>query len=193
MEKLNFKEIELGFLKIQEAQLKTDAQLAKTDAQLSDWDVKMQELRETVKNTNIQLGGIGNSNGRFAEGFFYQSLLKKMKLGNVTFDEIEKNIKSRRKKLVDEYDIVLYNGDSIGLVEIKYSVTSAHLKKLITTKKDNFKILFPEFVDYKFYLGIAGFCYENDAVRNEAKKYGLAVLEPNGDHVEIDDSEMIAY
>jgi len=205
-----------------DAQLaKTDAQLAKTDAQLAElianskqkntsldkydkwiaeeqesrkkWDILSAELAESQKEMQRQLGGIGNSNGEFAENFFYSSLQQKIELGGVKFDHIEKNVKGRFRNLTDEFDIVLYNGDSIGILEVKNNVKSSNIKQLMTTKLQNFKTLYPGYADAKIYLGIAGFTFENEAVKTEAKAAGFVVLEVQGDHHEADTSNMRAY
>ncbi|WP_353483375.1 hypothetical protein [Haliscomenobacter sp.] len=195
-----------------DAQLaKTDAQLAKTDAQLAETDVQllelkeylkesyaraeigMAELRESQKEMQRQLGGIGNTNGEFAENFFYSSLQQKMELGGVKFDHIERNVKGRFRNLTDEFDIVLYNGDSVGILEVKNNVKSSNIKQLMTTKLQNFKTLNPGYADAKIYLGIAGFTFENADVKKEAKAAGFAVLEVQGDHHEADTSSMKAY
>lgn len=197
--------------KTDEQLAKTDAQLARTDAQLAETDVQllelkeylkesyaraeigMAELRESQKEMQRQLGGIGNTNGEFAENFFYSSLQQKMELGGVKFDYIERNVKGRFRNLTDEFDIVLYNGDSVGILEVKNNVKSSNVKQLMTTKLQNFRTLHPGYADAKIYLGIAGFTFENKAVKKEAKAAGFAVLEVQGDHHEADTTNMKAY
>ena len=86
---------------------------------------KFKQTDEQISALGKQLGGIGNSNGYFAEQFFVQSLKNKKSLGDINFDEIETNLKHKRKGLTDESDIVLYNGDCIGIVEVKYVADKA--------------------------------------------------------------------
>ena len=187
--------------KVTDEQLaKTDVQLAKTDVQLAKTDVLLAELIEQqkltdaqIKETNRQLGGIGNSNGEFAENFFYSSLQQKMELGGIKFDHIEKNVKGRFRNLTDEFDIVLYNGDSVGILEVKNNVKSSNIKQLMTTKLQNFKTLNPGYADAKIYLGIAGFTFDNADVKKEAKAAGFVILEVQGDHHEADTTSMKAY
>jgi uncharacterized protein YjbK len=184
-----------------DAQLaKTDAQLAKTDAQLAKTDVKLAELIEQqkltdaqIKETNRQLGGIGNTNGEFAENFFFSSLAQKMQFGGIKFDYIERNVKRRVRSLSDEFDIVLYNGDSVGLLEIKNTVKAANVTQLISTKVQNFRILNPEYANAQIYLGVGGFTFENEGVKATAKAAGVAILEVQGDHFDADTENMRAY
>lgn len=185
--------IEKAIEELVAAQKVTDEQLAKTDEQLAKTDAQLAQLIESQKEMSRQLGGIGNSNGEFAENFFHSSLQQKMELGGIKFDHIEKNVKGRFRNLTDEFDIVLYNGDSIGILEVKNNVKSSNIKQLMTTKLQNFRTLYPGYADAKIYLGIAGFTFENEAVKKEAKAAGFAVLEVQGDHHEADTTNMKAY
>lgn len=184
-----------------DAQLaKTDAQLAKTDAKIAELsdsrkmlDIKFAELAEVQKEALRQLGGIGNTNGEFAENFFFSSLQQKMELGGIKFDDIERNVKGRWRNLTDEFDIVLYNGDSIGILEIKNTVKSSNVKQLINSKVHNFRALYPGYANTKIYLGVGGFTFENEEVKTEAKAAGVVVLEVQGNHFEMDAETMRAY
>lgn len=191
------KEADIARKKAEEAKEKAEEALVSMKEGFAELRLFMQksseDLRESQREMNKQLGGIGNSNGEFAESFFYYSLKKEMKLGDIRFDEIDNNVKHRRKQLVDEFDVVLYNGDSIGIVEVKYNATAAHVKRLTTTKVNNFKILFPEYEGFKLYLGIAGLSFENESVKTSAKEAGVAVLEVQGDHLATYTDGMRAY
>ena len=139
------------------------------------------------------MGGIGNSNGKFAENFFFHALEEKMQLGTIRFDDIQQNMRHKRKGLVDEFDIVMYNGNSVAIVEVKYCVESKHIKKLKTQKTENFKLLYPEYEGYKIYLGLAGMSFENAGVLEEAQEEGIATLEAKGDFVEIHAENLSAF
>ena len=178
--------IEKAIEELVAAQKVTDEQLAKTDVQLA-------QLIESQKEMNRQLGGISNTNGEFAENFFFSSLSQKMQLGGIKFDYIERNVKRRVRNLTDEFDIVLYNGDSVGLLEIKNNVKASNVTQLLTTKLQNFRTLNPEYADAKIYLGIGGFTFENEGVKASAKAAGIALLEVQGDHFEADIENMKAF
>ncbi len=154
---------------------------------------RIEKTEKLLKEVSNQLGGMGNRHGKFAENFFFHALEEKMKLGDVKFDEIEQNMRHKRKNIVDEFDIVLYNGNSVGIVEIKYCVESKHIKRLCTQKTENFKWLYPEYQDYNIYLGIAGMSFENEGVLAEAQEAGIATLEAKGDYVEISAQHLLAY
>lgn len=188
MERLD--RIEKAIEELVAAQKVTDKQLAKTDVQLAKTDAQLAQLIDSQKEMNKQLGGIGNTHGEFAENFFFSSLSQKMQLGGIKFDYIERNVKRRVRGLTDEFDIVLYNGDSIGLLEIKNNVKASNVTQLLTTKLQNFRTLNQEYADAKIYLGIGGFTFENEGVKASAKAAGIALLEVKGDHFEADIENM---
>jgi hypothetical protein len=141
---------------------------------------------------HAELGAIGHSNGDAAESFFYNSLEDNKVLGNVKFDEIIKNVKQKKHRQQDEYDIFLENGNSVGVIEVKYKVQQIHIDKLIEKKAENFRILFPDYTDYKLYVGIAGLSFEPET-EEYAVKNGLVVLKQKGDVMQVNSSQMKAF
>jgi len=163
----------------------TDAKFKATDAQIAKTDAKLKEVGR-------QLGDMGHSMGESAEEFFYNSLEENKILGTVKFDEISKNIKQKRHRKEDEYDIFLENGNAVGIIEVKQKVKQEHITKLITQKPENFRILFPDYSDYKLYVGIAGLSFEPKAEKM-ATENGLVVLKQKGDVMQVNSSQMKAF
>jgi len=124
--------------------------------------------------------------------FFYYSLKKHKKFGNIQFDQIELNVHARNKKAEGEFDIVMYNGNSIALLEIKHKAHPTDIEKLKTTQIEKFKLLFPDYADYKFYLGIGGMSVPEE-IEDLAHQNGIAVLRQQGELAIIDDKNLIAY
>jgi hypothetical protein len=178
------------------SQKETDAKFKETDARL---DARFKEtevqLAKTIKKIDaiaVQMGDLGHSNGEYAESFFYDTLADKKTLGGIKYDVISKNYKRRRNRTEDEYDIFLENGSVIGIIEVKYKVQEAHIEKLISKKKENFRILFPEYQDYKLYMGIAGLSFEPNTEKL-AIDNGLLVLKQKGDVLQVNSSQMKAF
>ena len=163
----------------------TDAQLAKTDAQLAKTDLKLKETTRHLSNIGINLGHV-------AEEFFYYALKDKPKLGDIRFDSIALNVFSNNRELQDEFDIVLYNGNAIGILEVKHKVHPGDIEKLKTTKLENFRKLFPQYAGHRFYLGIGGSSIPA-AVADMAKADGIAVLRQKGDVAKIEAGNPVAY
>lgn len=170
---------------LRSAQAETDVQLAKTDAQLAKTDLK---LKETAR----QLSGIGINLGQAAEEFFYYALKEDPRLGDIRFEEVAFNLHSKSKKVEDEFDIVLFNGDTIGIIEVKHKVHPTDLEKLKTKKVGNFRALFPDYAGYKYYLGIGGFSVPAE-VADMARVDGIAVLRQKGEVAEIEAENLVAY
>ena len=170
----------LGQRELQEAQKKTDEQMRKTDEQLKETDRKLQKVSDL-------LGGMGQNQGDVAEEFFFNSLVDDPHLGGIHFDDISKNESKQRGKLQEEYDIVMTNGNAIGIIEVKYKVHENDLGKL-ERKMRNFKTLFPWFSDYKLYGAIASF-HINDDAKKAALELGFFVLQRKGEIVQTDCSE----
>ena len=87
----------------------------------------------------------------------------------------------------EEYDIVMTNGNAIGIVEVKYKAHENDLGKL-ERKMRNFKTLFPVYQNYKLYGAIASF-HINDDAKKEALERGFFVLQRKGEVVQTDCGE----
>ena len=186
--------IERGIEALQKSQLKTDAQLAKTDAQLAKTDAQLAKTDAQLAKTDAQLAltsaqlletkrivsGIGINLGDAAEDFFAHTLQEKKKLGSIQFDAVALQLKAHKGKVQDEFDIVMYNGHAIGLVEVKHKVHPSDIEKLVSAKLPNFRKLFPQYADFDFYLGMAGMSFPKEALEM-AERGGLAVLRQKGD------------
>ena len=140
----------------------------------------------------IHVGGMANSQGQSTEEYFYNSLFDDRHLGNIKFDEISKNLHGKIPNLEDEFDIAMFNGSNIALIECKYRATESDVAKLIDKKVGNFKTLFPFYANHNFYLGIAGFSFD-DRLEKFAKEHGVAILRQKGDVVEIEADNLKVY
>jgi hypothetical protein len=95
-----------------------------TDLQLKENERLMKESRANhdreMKEMRQEIGSFGHSQGSFAEEYFYNSFKKGQKnFFGEKFNMIEKNVKGASIDLIkDEYDIVLYNSDSIAIIEV---------------------------------------------------------------------------
>ena len=95
------------------SQKKIDARLAKTDAKLAETSAKIDRVSEMV-------GGISNNQGKIAEEFFYNSLQNEPILAGKRLDLIDNNPLRTHEKIREEYDLILHNGDSVFIIEVKY-------------------------------------------------------------------------
>ena len=175
------------------SQAKTDEQLKKTDEQLKKTDEQLkkseQDFNRRIKKLEELVGNIGNNQGDVAEEYFVNSLKDNLSLAGMDFDTLMNNVGIKHKGIRDEFDILLVNGDSVALIEVKYKVHPNILEKL-PKKIEHLKLL-PQYKNYKVYAGIAGF-YIPDEVIDEAIKRGYFVLQRKGDVIETFSKELKA-
>ena len=167
----------------------TDNELNEKFAELA---VAQAKTEATLERMGIHLGGITDNNGSNTEDYFFNSLLDNPVLGGIKYDSISKNLEIRSKRSQGEFDLVMFNGESIALIECKYKAHKSDVEKLINKKVDSFKKLFPVYANYKFYLGIASFSFY-PALEEFAKQNGVAILKQKGDVVEIEADNLKAY
>ncbi len=160
------------------SQKKTDEQLRETDEQLKEsneaFDKRIKKLEELV-------GNIGNNQGDVAEEYFVNSLKDTLEVAGMNFDLLLKNVGMNLKSITDEFDILLINGESVALIEVKYKVHPNILDKL--PKKIEHLKMMPQYKNYKIYAGIAGFFIPDEVIK-EAMSRGYFVLQRKVDVIQ---------
>jgi hypothetical protein len=161
-----------------------DALLAKTTTEAA-------ETQRVMKELGRRMGAMASNQGDVAEEFFYNSLREKMELGGMAFDTIFGNFVVGNRKRNSELDILMVNGQSAALIEVKYK---AHVNDLdqVEQKIADYRSLRPEHKDFKLYAGLAGFSVPQDVVE-EAHKRGMFVLKRAGDMIEAETASMKAF
>ena len=147
----------------------------------------MAESSRKLDKVAALVGNIGQNQGAVAEEFFFNSLQAKPMLGGVQYDEVIDNLKGYSGKLRGEYDVVMVNGKSVALIEVKYVVHPDDITKTINGI-ENYRTFFPQHKDFDVYGAIAGFKIPNE-VTETAKQQGLMVLKRVGDVMEVDTGE----
>jgi len=189
----------------------TDAQIAKTERQMEKTERQMEETKKQMAETEKQMAendrkfalmrkevaGIGDSNGLVAEDVVYESLLYDKLFGGIKFDRITRRMAGgidlpNGESVNGEYDVVLFNGTSIAVVEAKYRVRKHDVEQLINVQLPKFKLIFPEYAKYKIYLGIGGMSFDS-GVEEEAQQKGIGTLKLGGEAVEINDKNVKAW
>jgi SMC interacting uncharacterized protein involved in chromosome segregation len=160
------------------------------DEQMKQTDEQMKKTDEKLKKLGVLTGNISNSQGEVAEEYFANSLEANPQIGNLTFDIVDRNTLRRIGKLRDEFDIILINGDSVAVVEVKYKLHPKDIEKL-TQKKENFRKLFPAYSGYKLYMGLASFKVSQE-VRKCIEEKGYFLLQRNGDVIESYTDHLVA-
>ena len=163
----------------QEAKEKVEREERETKEKVEREERETKWERE-MKSMNKRFGDFTNSYGEEAEVLFHRSIDKTKKVANIQFDKLFLNLTPRRQG--SEYDMVLVNGEYVGLVEVKRSASLDDLKKFIEIQTKTFRIDMPEYKDKKLICIIACIKYEKDLLV-KAKEAGVCVLFKDGVHI----------
>ena len=156
----NNKEIQENNKRLQKLHEETEKQMAKSDRKLD----RIAKLH----------GDVVNSIGEVAEEYFYQRLKSNKNLGKIHFDDVSQNVKRERGE-VFEYDIVMYNDTSVGIVEVKNKLRKDDVVEFLENQLANYKKEFPAYSEKNLYGAIVGMKVYKDA-QVFAEKQGLFIL-----------------
>jgi hypothetical protein len=128
-----------------------------------------------------------------AEDMFFNAFNKTKEYANRKFYEVEarisKSLKSEGK--ANEIDILMYNGDTVAIIEAKYRARESAIEQVLQ-KATNFRSLFPQYMDYKIVLGLAGLSFE-EGVAEKAQELGIGVVKFVGDTAEFHTDNIKEY
>ena len=167
----------------------TAKQIAETDKQIIETNKQMKRTDEKLERMGIHLGNISNNQGDVAEEYFINSLKNRLQIGDIKFDVLLNGVELKTKKIRDEFDILLVNGNTLALIEVKYKVHPNLIEKL--AKKIEHIRLMPSYKNYKIYAGVAGFKVPQDTI-DLAKEMGYFVLQRRGDIIEEISDNLVA-
>ena len=162
--------------------------------------MEMQKIRELqtetakeIKQVNKQIGGMGNNQGAAATELFYNSLkYGQRKMFGEKFDDVFKEESRQTKKgFEDEYDILLFNGQAVCIVEVKYKADSNDIQQVLRKEK-TFRANFPEHKHKKLYLALAGRSF-HPLTEKACKENGIAIMKQVGDTVAIYDENLKTF
>ncbi len=173
------------------SQVKTDASIAALVASQAKTEIELRENSRVVAEVGRRLGAMGINLGDVTEEFFYNSLRAKPQLGAVKFDTVTSKLLMGTKKSQTEFDIVMANGESAAVIEVKMK---AHLNDLDQVEKQIalYRQLRPEHKNFKLYGGIAGFSVPPDVIE-AAQQRGMFVLQRKGEVLESATEGMHAF
>jgi hypothetical protein len=194
-----FRETREQMQETREQMQETDRRIQETDRLFKETREQIQETREQMKETDRRMrelqktvGGWANNHGSFAEEYFFNAFERGEKsFFGKKFDEISKNVTLVWKNLKDEFDIVLYNDDAVAIIEVKYKAHENDIDTVLK-KPETFRILFPNYKDFKIYLGLASMSFYTD-LEQECINAGIAIIKQVGDAVVINDKHLKIY
>jgi hypothetical protein len=157
-------------------------------------DKKFQETDRKIDKLAKLYGNVSENSKDVAEEFFKRGLENRNSILGIPYNEVA-HLEKKKGKVQGEFDIVLYNGDCIIVIEVKYKLHPNDIADFVTRKLPNFKKLFHEYAGKKVIGGVAGMSVPNDS-SNLAQKHGLLVLTQAGENIALlnpDDFELKTY
>ncbi len=168
----------------------TNKQFHETDRRMNETDRRMKETDRQMKETDRKIdrlakfyGGVSENSRDVAEEFFRIGLESRNELYGISYDQIGR-LQKKTKKLQGEFDIVLYNGELVIVIEVKYKLHPNDVQDFLDRKLPAFKPLFPEYDDKKIIGAVAGMSVPQDSCE-KAEKNGLLVLTQSGDNIAV--------
>ena len=153
------------------------------------------EFNQRMKKLDEMIGGISTSNRLFAEDCFYNSIVNgsngDKKFFGECFHTIRQNIPGIEAGFEDEYDILMLNGKSVGIIEVKYRARLDDVSKVIK-KAASFRVNFPKYTNHQVYLGLASMIF-NQRLEDECKKQGIAIVKQVNDTLVVNDGHLKVY
>ena len=151
-----------------------------------------EKFERRMEKLGEQIGGLSNNHGLFAEEYFINSFERGEKnFFGEKFDDLIPNVKGIKEKNKDEYDILLVNGKSVGIVEIKFKARDKDVDKVVQKVK-TFRDNFPDYEKHQIYLGLAAMVFDNNA-EEKCVESGIAVIKQVGNMVIINDEHLKVF
>ena len=148
-----------------------------------DFMKRMEKLEKLFAQTREQIGGISRSNGEFCEEYFINAFKENPTFLGEKYDRVVEYLKPDPAVVDDEYDLILRNGSTVALIEMKYKAGANDVGKMFS-KLHSYRLNYPMFKDYKTYLALASFRFSK-AVREKAEKEGVVLIQQRGEKIEV--------
>jgi hypothetical protein len=161
-----------------------DRRAAEADRRAAEAAKRDADADERLKKLEILVGNVSNNNGFYAEDFFQRAFAESLELAGIKFDDMIPNLRFHGKENGD-FDIVLVNGDSVAIIEVKYRIHPNYVETLVTEKLQQFRKHFPTYNNHAVYLGIAGLSFSERVIK-DAKEHGVAIIRQDGQKAVVD-------
>ena len=201
-ENLTWDDIKAMYAEVAEMQKETSLQMKETDKQFKESERRFKEterilnekftrMEKAIENTNKQIGGISRSNGEFCEEYFINSFKENPTFMGEKYERVVDYLKPEPVVINDEYDLVLRNGSTVVLIEMKYKANIEDVGKMFS-KLHSYRANYPMNKDYKVYLALASFRFPAK-VRKRADEEGIVLIEQRGDKIEVISENVKAF
>jgi len=171
----------------------TDSLLKETARRQNETDRQLKLTDRIVKENALLINGISRNNGAAAEEYFYNALQHgNKKMFGEEFDDVFRGEKRKTiKGFEDEYDIMLFNGSAVCIVEVKYKADSNDVLQVLR-KEQTFRRNFPEHNKKKLYLAMASMSF-HPLTEKACKDNGIAIMKQVGDTLVVSDENLKVF
>ncbi|MDR1315917.1 MAG: hypothetical protein LBK13_03495 [Spirochaetales bacterium] len=173
--------------RLKESQAETDRQMKETERFLK---ASGAETERKLQEASRMVGDLGNKFGKLAEHLVVPNLMEKFNALGYEFTRTCRNIKilGPDKKRLTEIDILLENGDSVIVVEVKAEFTTDYVSQHVERMK-KLRRYWDAHNDKRKLIGaVAGAIMEDD-VKVLALRTGFYVIVQSGDTLKIEAPE----
>ncbi|MDR0556765.1 MAG: hypothetical protein LBG43_02695 [Treponema sp.] len=153
---------------------------AETDRRMKETDRRMKELQKSM-------GKLGNRFGELVEHLVSPNLIEKFKALGYAFSRTNTRVKYEdvnTGEIIAEVDVLLENGDSALVVEIKADPSIEDVKDHVKRMK-TLRDYADAHNDKRYYLGAIAGGIVRDSVKDYALKNGFYALEQSGDTMSV--------
>ena len=133
---------------------KSDAWRALADKRHAEAEVahkrfqkELAKLTQAMHETNKEVGGMSNTQGRTTEEFFLQALDKNRRLGELKFEHIRPNVRAYDCGQEAEFDILMVNGEVVAVIEVKHTLRREDVERMHEWTLPGFRRFLPEYDD----------------------------------------------
>jgi len=182
-----FQETDRQFKETRLQMQETDKKMQETDRQLKESErilnQKFQETDKALKHATKIVSGLGINIGEQAEDYFKGALENRNEIFGIPYQQVG-SMERTNKKMQGQYDIVLYNGNKMVVIEVKNKLQSKDVEDFHTRKLPMFKKLFTEYADKKIIGGLAALSVPKDSAQ-KAEELGYLVMSRWGQKIKV--------
>ncbi|MDR3356929.1 MAG: hypothetical protein LBO04_07055 [Spirochaetaceae bacterium] len=164
-----------------------DLTFEKVWAMFQETDRKFQETDRKFQETDRQISKLGNRLGDLVEHIITPNLLEKFNRLGFRFGKIGTNVrfKDYDGNFVAEADILLEDGDTVMVVEVKTKLASADVVDH-ASRMERLRVYADERGDKRCLMGAVAAAIIPEGVKPFTLKNGFYVIEQAGDTIKID-------
>jgi hypothetical protein len=178
----------------QETDRRLKERIEETDKRLKEsmeqTDRRLEETNQAVKEASRIVGDLGNKFGKLSEYLVVPNMLDKFNALGYVFTKASRNIKflDSNKKTLTEVDVLLENGDSAIVVEVKSDLTIDYVNQHIE-RMEKLRRYWDDHNDKRELIGAVAGAIMEDRVKKHALNTGFYAIVQSGDTVKIEPPE----